>query len=265
MYSNKYISINGSIINYNTILNNLTTLEDIVTNHNYNNKIKYNNYYIINNGKIINKNTTINNLFISKHIHTHNICYIDIIERQHGGGFSDLIDAIINIAKVFIMIYKAIKWITLFLYWYLKFAVWLLTDFLKPNNFIYEFSSSILIILISVCKIPFDVLLNLFGLSVNMVGGWMQGFWGWDQSSLTKADRDSNYFKVLNKNRSKKCYLTNTNTIPFSIILGTILCPPIGVFMDLGLTGWFNIFICILLTLCLYVPGLLYALIIIYS
>jgi uncharacterized membrane protein YqaE (UPF0057 family) len=53
--------------------------------------------------------------------------------------------------------------------------------------------------------------------------------------------------------------------VPFSIILGTIICPPIGVFMDVGLTGWFNIFICMLLTLMFYVPGLVYALLIIYA
>jgi uncharacterized membrane protein YqaE (UPF0057 family) len=262
MYSNTYISINGYLINYNTIPNNIITIEDIVTNHKYNNK--YNNYYILNNGKIINKYTTINNLLISDH-NTNNIIYLDIIERQHGGGLSGLFDAIIQIGEFFIMIYKIIKWLGLFLYWYLKFVLWLLTDFLNPKNIIKEFTNTMLIILVSICRIPFDILLGLFGLSVNIVGGWMQGFWGWDQSSLTQKDRESNYFKKINKISGNKCYLTNTNTIPFSIILGTILCPPIGVFMDLGITGWFNILICILLTLLLYVPGLIYALLIIYS
>ena len=163
------------------------------------------------------------------------------------------------------MIYKAIKWLGLFLYWYLHFVLWLLTDFLNPKNFIKEFANSSIIILVSLCRIPFDILLGLFGLSINFVGGWTQGFWGWDQSSLTQKDINSNYFKKINKLGYNKCYLTNTNTIPFSIILGTVLCPPIGVFMDMGITGWFNILICALLTLCFYVPGLVYALLIIYS
>jgi len=259
MYSNNYISINGYSINCNLLPKTIKTLEDII---NYND-LKFNNYYIINNGKIINKQTTINNLLISNN--HKNIIYIDIHERQQGGGFGDLIDGIVSIGKFFLMIYKVMKWLGLFLYWYLHFVFWLLTDFLKPNNFIKEFGDTMLIILISICRIPFDVLLGLFGLSVNIVGGWMQGFWGWDQSSLTQTDRESNYFKKMNKMGSKKCYLTNTNTIPFSIIIGTILCPPIGVFMDLGITGWLNILICILLTLLLYVPGLVYALLIIYS
>jgi uncharacterized membrane protein YqaE (UPF0057 family) len=267
MYSNKYISINGYIINYNTIPNNIITLEDLVTNNKYNNKNKYNNYYILNNGKIINKYTTLQNLLISNNntnYNTNNIIYLDIIERQYG-GITGLINAVIQIGKFFMMIYKIIKWLGLFLYWYLQFVLWLFTDFLNPKNIIKEFTNTMLIILVSICRIPFDILLGLFGLSVNIVGGWMQGFWGWDQSSLTQKDRESNYFKKINKNGGNKCYLTNTNTIPFSIILGTILCPPVGVFMDMGLTGWFNIIICILLTLLFYVPGLIYALLIIYS
>ena len=35
-----------------------------------------------------------------------------------------------------------------------------------------------------------------------------------------------------------------------------------GVFMDMGLSGWLNILICVLLTLLYYIPGLTYALLI---
>lgn len=262
MYSNNYISINDSIINYNTIPKYINTIEDIVLN---NSKINYKNYYIIHNGKIVNKNTSLKHLLISNN-NTNRIIYLDIIERQHGGGgLGSLIDAIIQIGQVFLMLYKFLKWLAKFLYWYLRFVLWLLTDFLNPKNFVKEFTNTMFIILVSVCRIPFDVLLGLFGLSINVVGGWMQGFWGWDQSNLTQRDRESNYFKKMTKYGTNKCYLTNTNTIPFSIILGTIVCPPIGVFMDLGITGWLNILICIFLTLLFYVPGLLYALFIIYS
>ena len=98
-----------------------------------------------------------------------------------------------------------------------------------------------------------------------MIGGWMQGFWGWDMSNLTKNDKESIYFKNFDRIKGRKSYLTTTNTIPFSIILGTILCPPMGVFMDMGITGWINIIICCLLTLLFYLPGLCYALMIIYA
>ena len=107
--------------------------------------------------------------------------------------------------------------------------------------------------------------MTLLSFSVNLMGTWMQGFWGWDQSGLTKKDRESNYFQKLNKNKGKKCYLTNSNTVPFSVVLGTRVCPPRGVFMDMGLTGWLNIIVCILLTLLFYIPGLVYALLVIYA
>jgi uncharacterized membrane protein YqaE (UPF0057 family) len=93
----------------------------------------------------------------------------------------------------------------------------------------------------------------------------MQGFWGWDMSGLNKNDKNSNYFKSYSRTKGQKTYLTNANTVPFSIILGTIICPPMGVFMDMGTSGWLNIIVCCLLTLLFYIPGLCYALLIIYS
>jgi len=189
------------------------------------------------------------------------------------GVFTQLFDLIIKpiispfeiVGDVIMMAIKFIQWLGLFIFWLLKFIAWLFTDLLNPVHFFNDFFNTLMILVISICKLPFDIVLSLMALSINTVGGWMQGFWGWDQSSLTKRDQDSNYFKKINRVKGKKCYLTNTNTVPFSIILGTILCPPIGVFMDMGLTGWLNIIICILLTLLFYIPGLCYALLIIYS
>jgi uncharacterized membrane protein YqaE (UPF0057 family) len=114
-------------------------------------------------------------------------------------------------------------------------------------------------------QIPIDIITSIIAFFMNAIGGWMTTIWGWDQSNLTKRDKESNYFRKMDRTKGKKCYLTNSNTVPFSILLGTIICPPIGVFMDMGLTGWFNILICILLTLMFYVPGLFYALVVIYS
>ena len=56
----------------------------------------------------------------------------------------------------------------------------------------------------------------------------------------------------------------NNTGIPTSILLSTVLLPPLGLFMELGLKGWFNILLCALLTFFYYFPGLIYALIIIY-
>lgn len=128
-----------------------------------------------------------------------------------------------------------------------------------------DFWNSILLILITLINAFFGVFMGLAGAVVNQIGQWFQGFWGWDMSSLTKRDKQSRYFKGINTKKGKKCYLTNNGRVPFSILLGTILCPPIGVFMDLGMTGWMNIFICTLLTVLFYLPGLFYALLVIYA
>ena len=249
---------------------NLLTIKDLFTTKNINN------YYFFKDNKLINPDTNLINILC------HDTIYIKCYRKQYGGNpivnvlksvintllnvvFKPIIDPLMMIVNVFMILIKLAEWIGKFIVWLIFFLVWLFTDLLNPVNFANDFFNSLMILLVTICRLPFDILLALFTFSVNIIGGWMQGFWGWDQSSLTQLDRDSNYFKKINKINGKKCYLTNTNKVPFSIILGTILCPPIGVFMDLGITGWLNIIICALLTLLFYIPGLTYALLIIYS
>jgi uncharacterized membrane protein YqaE (UPF0057 family) len=179
--------------------------------------------------------------------------------------FEPIMTPIMAIGDFFILLYKIIKFLGLFLFWSIFFIKWLLTDLLNPAHFVMDFVESVKLIIVALFSSVLNILLAFLALSVDTVGSFTQSLWGWDQSTLSQDDRESNYFKNVNKNNNKKCYLTNTNTVPFSIILGTVLCPPIGVFMDLGITGWFNILICILLTFLFYIPGLIYALIIIYS
>ena len=190
---------------------------------------------------------------------------MDIVLAPVNEIFKPIIEPILMIGDVFIMWIKYIIWLVKFVIWFIFFIIWLFTDLLNPLHFCEDFYNTIVVILYAIFSSIFNIILGLMATSVNTVGGWMQGIWGWDQSSLTQADRQSNYFTKFNKSTGKKCYLTNTNTVPFSVILGTILCPPIGVFMDMGLTGWLNIIICILLTLLFYIPGLVYALLIIYA
>ncbi len=169
------------------------------------------------------------------------------------------------IVDFFIMLIKILEWLAYFIVWTIFFIGWVFIDLLNPINFIADFTNSLILIIYTFFSSIFQILMTLLAFSTNFVGGWMQGIWGWDQSGLTKTDRDSNYFKNIDRNKGKKCYLTQSNTVPFSIILGTILCPPIGVFMELGISGWLNILVCCMLTLFFYLPGLVYALLIVYS
>lgn len=256
----------------------ITTIDKLYTNE-FNKNIHTNTYYFIKDNKLIHPDSTILNNTI---LHSNTVIHIKCYRKQNGGfiggigdigamikdGISVIFEPIVavveTIADVFNMIYSFLKWALKFLYWCLFFAKWIFTDLLNPANFVDDFFNTLQIILMTLCSSIFNIIVHILKFLVNVVGDWTQGFWGWDQSSLTQSDRDSNYFKKMNKYNTTKCYLTNTNTIPFTIILGTVLCPPIGVFMDMGMTGWFHIFICILLTLCFYIPGLIYALLIIY-
>lgn len=178
---------------------------------------------------------------------------------------SPIVNPIVGIGKVFIFLLQIIVWFGKFIYWFIMFVIWAFSDLLNPIKLVADFWNSIVLILVTLMNTFFEVCMGLVAFVVNQVGQWMQGFWGWDQSNLTKQDKNSKYFKSIDTKKGKKCYLTNNNKVPFSVLLGTILCPPLGVFMDMGLTGWMNIFICALLTLLFYVPGLFYALLVIYS
>jgi len=176
-----------------------------------------------------------------------------------------IINPIIAMGNVFIFLLQMVIWFGKFIYWLIMFLIWAFTDLLNPIKLVTDFWNSIILIIVVMINTIINVSLGLAGYMVNQVGGWMQGFWGWDQSNLTYDDKNSNYFRGIDMKKGKKCYLTNNNKVPFSIILGTIICPPVGVFMDLGITGWVNILICMILTLMYYIPGLVYAFLIIYS
>jgi len=284
--------------NINETKNKQTTLYTFFKNtidkkylYNFTNNI--NNYYFIKDNKIINPDITINSILTNNSNNSNNcnnsnsnrIIHIQCHIKLRGGilgmlalliafvpdiietikGLFTIIPSILKIADVFIIIFKFILWFAKFLWWFVQFLLWLFLDLLNPLNFVTDFFNTLIVICYSIFNTIFTIFMALMSFSVNIMGGFMQGFWGWDQSSLTERDKNSNYFKKINRNKGKKCYLTNTNTIPFSVVLGTILCPPIGVFMDMGITGWLNILICILLTFLFYIPGLVYALLIIYS
>jgi uncharacterized membrane protein YqaE (UPF0057 family) len=266
--------IQTTIDDDSTVDINTTTIEELFTT-NFAIISKESKKFYICNGKLINPNIQFSELNSDK---SYDKSYsIECFDSLVGGDFLDLILKPIEIifsvifkpigaiGNVFIFLLQLIIWLIKFIYWFLFFIAWLFSDLLNPVKLISDFWNSIVLIIVTIFSTVMNVLMGIAAVITNSVGGWMQGFWGWDQSGLTKNDKNSNYFKGIDRVKGKKCYLTNNNTVPFSVLLGTILCPPIGVFMDMGLTGWFNIFICTILTVLFYVPGLFYALLVIYS
>ena len=79
-----------------------------------------------------------------------------------------------------------------------------------------------------------------------------------------KSNMSENKDKDKQCGDDDKCYKTPPGQLPFSIIIMTIICPPLGIFMQYGLSFWINIILCCLLTMIYYIPGLIYALILLY-
>jgi uncharacterized membrane protein YqaE (UPF0057 family) len=271
---NIFINDKNYIIDRFDIINvkNIKTINELIiylqnneSNTKNENLTLFKNYFILFNNKLISNDTNLYTLFNENENENEKHYSFKLIEKQNGGGIIASFISIIKIGEAFIQIGKFIEWFLKFILWFVRFMIWFFIDFLNPINLIGDFYNSIVLITITLCSIPIQLVVGSFKICTNIIGGWMQGFWGWDMSSLTKADKDSIYFKSFNRTAGQKIYYTQQNTIPFSIILGTILCPPMGVFMDLGISGWLNIIICCLLTLLFYLPGLCYALLIIYS
>lgn len=247
---------------------NILSQNGIANHNNHNNH----NYFFIHNGKLLNPYQPINTIPLKGRVHI-----IECFQVIRGGdALDDILGAILSffdpivkpinaIGQVFIFIMQILVWLAKFIYWFIFFIIWIFSDLLNPVKLVADFWNSILLIMMSLISVLIQIPSALAAVVINGIGGWMQGFFGWDQSNLTKRDKQSRYFRNIDRSKGKKCYLTNNNTVPFSILLGTIICPPIGVFMDMGATGWMNIFICGLLTLFFYIPGLLYALLVIYS
>ncbi len=197
-----------------------------------------------------------------------NKIFIRIMPLLKGGGaLMEFIEAIFNIGEIFMFILKAIKYLVLFIVWFIQFIIWFISEIANPFMFIYDFLGSVKVITLTLVMAPIKF---LFFLAKKMVNGVLESvigaFWGWDKVPRDGWDfHKAKYFNEDVECRSKKCYVTTNNRIPFSIIIGTIICPPIGVFMEYGFTGWMNILICILLTAVYYFPGLVYALMILYT
>jgi uncharacterized membrane protein YqaE (UPF0057 family) len=160
-----------------------------------------------------------------------------------------IFDALWQITKLVIKIPEIILWL-------IDYITWLFQHFLNPAVWIPDLIKTIFlgvkIIMIGIL----DAVAGFCRIVINsFVEPIIRGFWGDPKSSSGKE-------KCSNGNR--KCYTQKKGGVPMPVLLATIIMPPLGIFMELGLKGWANILLTALLTLLFYFPGLLYALIILY-
>lgn len=205
---------------------------------------------------------------------------INLEYRLTGGGnvFTLLIDFFKSLGELVLLIYPGILFIGKLLFWLAQVLIWMFKEFLNPVNIVTDLMGSIIKISRFVILIGADICMSFVKSGFNIIFEPLFGnIWGWDYDTTTDniiysgdsndTNEKSNKEKVGYKRCSKDgkiCYNTGYDTIPFSVIMATILMPPLGVLMEFGISYWVNIIICGILTLMFYFPGLLYALILLY-
>jgi uncharacterized membrane protein YqaE (UPF0057 family) len=216
-----------------------------------NNKLlKINSYQKFN--KIINNISTPYTYILINDKHYKNINYakfsslpvineININYKLNGGFINVIVEALVSIYKFMLLIPKILIWLVQFIIWLLRFAIFILISFFGL------FQGSLSDIVKNIIKIIIYEPINLIVKLIKKIFG--------DGINKDKSD-DPNY----------RCYgISEDGTIPTTILISTILCPPLGVFMMYGITGWLYILISAMLSLFYYIPGLTYAFVLFYT
>lgn len=205
--------------------------------------------------------------------------FLDVKLRLLGGGimkrifksifkaifavFSPIIKPLQAIANAFLLLIKAIIYIIALAIWLLKVMVWFFVQFLPslPLDFILLIKQLTTLIFSTIIQTLSQILkriVNFFGqMTVYSLSA------GWDNARDSTATSDNPSGKHPEA-CTQHCYRAPDGSIPLSLVAVTVLCPPVGVFMEFGMHGWLKILVCFILTLMMYFPGLIYALILLY-
>jgi uncharacterized membrane protein YqaE (UPF0057 family) len=185
-----------------------------------------------------------------------------------GDFFKDVGEFFKGVGEFLSLVMKILKFLILFISWLFEFIWWLFKEFLNPLTLINDFTKTIF----TLCQLFFDIFKDMFAaisrtIFNNVFNITFSSFFGWDAPTETEEgdgiDEDGN-----NKKCSEdgiKCYRNDDGSIPLSVLVATIILPPLGIFMEFGLSNFTNIVICCVLTLLFYFPGLIYAFIMIYN
>lgn len=164
-----------------------------------------------------------------------------------GGGMSDFFTDIGDFFKHDIpQFFRALGSIFLWIFYVIW---WFISDVLNPAVWIMDVIMGAFVGLQLFVMAILDMCMSFMRKTFNLfLGPLAKGIWG----------------DEFDDRRTSKCYKTPDCTVPYPVLIATVILPPLGVFMELGLKGWLNILICAGLTLLYYLPGLIYALILLY-
>jgi uncharacterized membrane protein YqaE (UPF0057 family) len=207
--------------------------------------------------------------------------------------FMVLVDAVINFAlnivDLFFALLEAVQWIGQILPSIGNFIIWLVNAFLdllvmftiwlNPVSLVRSVVRTMVFFCKMILLMIIDIFIQVYRIVLEQIlSAFRGGMWGIPHepkhhlkhvgAGLISEDEGGYYHHHEHDNninyhkyRNMRCYKTMTSNGYLNII-GTIICPPLGVFMSFGLSGFFKILICAALTLFYYVPGLVYALLI---
>lgn len=207
-------------------------------------------YYLTSGGKLINKNNFNESLTPNFQVHLK-------MKGGFGNPFSGITDALSDIGSFFSGVGRFFKWL------FVDFFKWLFTEFLNPYYILHDIARGILsvlrVIILAVLDATSGVMRSLINLVFEPI---VSSFWGYTPNEKEINPDDKSESAKCSK--GKKCFEQPDTNVAFPVIIATVILPPMGLFMELGLKGWMNLLLCAILTLFYYFPGLIYALIILY-
>ena len=251
----KHINLNLGIFNQNLYLN-LDTYNDLEKQLTTKYNLIPNQYYITTRNRLITTDWNFND-----HIEQYYILH----PRINGGmSIEDFFNSILGFFEKAVIVLDLIMKIPDVVVWFfVDVLTWLITDFLNPFYILSDLAKGILVVLRVIILGALDLLSGMLRYLVNLVfEPIVSNFWGYTPKPEERNPNDITQAAKCADN--KKCVKQPTSRVPFAVLISTIILPPMGLFMELGLKGWMNIILCSILTLVYYFPGLIYALIILY-
>lgn len=177
--------------------------------------------------------------------------------------------SLVPIINFFILVYDCFMFCSKFLAWFFHLMLWVFTDLININMLLTDLIGGIVrltrIIMIGITDIFFGIIRYIIN---TLFGPMFDNVWGWDQEELNENSeiiRKHGNNKCNYKEGDSKCFSTDNDNVPFTVIIATVFMPPLGIFMQYGMSYWVNIVISIILTMFYYVPGLIYTLLILYN
>jgi uncharacterized membrane protein YqaE (UPF0057 family) len=145
------------------------------------------------------------------------------------------------------------------IFWVFKFLFYFISELLNPFNLFNDLFTSFVSLPRIIINVIVRIVVSFSKYMVNKIfNPIINKAFGWDLN----VDIDDDNKDVLRTD--KKCYKADEGALPNTVIISTVLLPPLGIFMRFGLQKWLEILIAGALTMLYYIPGLIYSFIMIW-